>query len=245
MPDRSSAFPPQRSKTGLRARSGKRDRGLAHQPRRPQGKPGDPAARTNSPFTMGPADREGAKRDRARHGQRDADRNPSERVGRRRGARPGIDAPLDAAVFAPSPRDHPGCGRSAATPASNANESARGIYQSIARRSPLARRVSAGSDIQSIFFDMCRHRRGVSSVRSGCPRETFRRPTERLSVADLRLEWRRLFRADPPRLSRDIMMRAIAYRLQEIAHGGASKVTQRRLMTLTAWLELILFPRSS
>ena len=36
-----------------------------------------------------------------------------------------------------------------------------------------------------------------------------------LSVADLRLEWRRLFRADPPRLSRDIMMRAVAYRLQE------------------------------
>ena len=58
-----------------------------------------------------------------------------------------------------------------------------------------------------------------------------------LSVADLRLEWRRLFRADPPRLSRDIMMRAIAYRLQEIAHGGASKVTQRRLMTLTAEFE--------
>jgi Protein of unknown function (DUF2924) len=53
-----------------------------------------------------------------------------------------------------------------------------------------------------------------------------------LSLADLRLEWRRLFRADPPRLSRDIMMRAIAYRLQEIAHGGASRATQRRLMTL-------------
>ena len=34
-----------------------------------------------------------------------------------------------------------------------------------------------------------------------------------LSVSDLRLECRRLFRADPPRLSRDIMMRAIAYRL--------------------------------
>ena len=33
------------------------------------------------------------------------------------------------------------------------------------------------------------------------------------------------------------MMRAIAYRLQEIAHGGASKVTQRRLMTLTAEFE--------
>ena len=58
-----------------------------------------------------------------------------------------------------------------------------------------------------------------------------------LSLADLRLEWRRFFRADPPRLSRDIMMRAIAYRLQEIAYGGASKVTQRRLMTLAAEFE--------
>ena len=58
-----------------------------------------------------------------------------------------------------------------------------------------------------------------------------------LSLADLRLEWRRLYRAEPPRLSRDIMVRAIAHRLQEIAHGGPSKVTQRRLMTLTAEFE--------
>src|SRR5208337_5153466 len=43
-----------------------------------------------------------------------------------------------------------------------------------------------------------------------------------LSLADLRLEWRRLFRADPPRLSRDIMIRAVAYLLQEFAHGGPS-----------------------
>jgi hypothetical protein len=58
-----------------------------------------------------------------------------------------------------------------------------------------------------------------------------------LSLADLRLEWRRLYRAEPPRLSRDIMMRAIAYRLQEIAHGGPSKATQRRLATLAAEFE--------
>jgi len=58
-----------------------------------------------------------------------------------------------------------------------------------------------------------------------------------LSLADLRLEWRRLFRADPPRLSRDIMIRAVAHRLQESAHGGASKVTRRRLMTLAAEFE--------
>ena len=58
-----------------------------------------------------------------------------------------------------------------------------------------------------------------------------------LGVGDLRLEWRRLFRAEPPRLSRDIMTRAIAYRLQEITQGGLSKVTQRRLTTLANQLE--------
>jgi hypothetical protein len=58
-----------------------------------------------------------------------------------------------------------------------------------------------------------------------------------LSLGDLRLEWRRLYRAEPPRLSRDIMMRAIAYRLQEIAHGGLSRITQRRLTTLGHELE--------
>jgi len=58
-----------------------------------------------------------------------------------------------------------------------------------------------------------------------------------LSLADLRLEWRRRYRAEPPRLSRDIMIRAIAYRLQEIAHGGPSKATQRRFMTLAAEFE--------
>ena len=58
-----------------------------------------------------------------------------------------------------------------------------------------------------------------------------------LGLGDLRLEWRRLSRAEPPRLSRDIMMRAIAYRMQEIAQGGLSKVTQRRLMTLANQLE--------
>jgi hypothetical protein len=58
-----------------------------------------------------------------------------------------------------------------------------------------------------------------------------------LCLGDLRLEWRRLFRADPPRLSRDIMMRAIAYRLQEVGHGGPSKATRRRLVSLTAEFE--------
>ena len=58
-----------------------------------------------------------------------------------------------------------------------------------------------------------------------------------LSLGDLRLEWRRLFRAEPPRLSRDILMRGLAYRLQEVAYGGLSRITQRRLATLMHELE--------
>ena len=49
----------------------------------------------------------------------------------------------------------------------------------------------------------------------------------RLSAAtifELRGEWRRLHRAPPPlRLSRDLLMRGITYKLQERPHGGVSK----------------------
>jgi Protein of unknown function (DUF2924) len=58
-----------------------------------------------------------------------------------------------------------------------------------------------------------------------------------LTLAELRLEWRRLDRTEPPRPSRDILMRAVAYRLQERVHGGLSRVTQRRLTTLERELE--------
>jgi hypothetical protein len=39
----------------------------------------------------------------------------------------------------------------------------------------------------------------------------------------LREEWRRLFRSEPPRLSRDLLVRALAYRLQELELGGLPK----------------------
>ncbi len=55
-----------------------------------------------------------------------------------------------------------------------------------------------------------------------------------LSPEALRAEWRRLYRTQPPRLSPDMMMRAIAYRIQEIAYGGLSKTTLRRLRALAA-----------
>src|SRR5215203_3622133 len=57
---------------------------------------------------------------------------------------------------------------------------------------------------------------------------------QRLNSRDLRTEWRRLFRSNPPNLSRDLLVRAIAYRVQEMAHGGLPKATLRKLATLAA-----------
>ena len=53
-----------------------------------------------------------------------------------------------------------------------------------------------------------------------------------LSPDDLRNEWRRLYRSQPPRLSRDLLVRAIAYRNQELRYGGLSKATSRKLAAL-------------
>ena len=58
----------------------------------------------------------------------------------------------------------------------------------------------------------------------------------RLSAAtifELRGEWRRLHRAPPPmRLSRDLLLRAITYKLQERPLGGLSKSIIRKLERL-------------
>jgi Protein of unknown function (DUF2924) len=58
-----------------------------------------------------------------------------------------------------------------------------------------------------------------------------------LDLSAMRQEWRRLFRAEPTRLSRDLTMRALAYRIQEIAFGGLSKATLRRLASLAVEFE--------
>ena len=51
-----------------------------------------------------------------------------------------------------------------------------------------------------------------------------------LTLFEIRAEWRRLHRMPPPmRLSRDLLIRAIAYKKQERAHGGLSKATLRRV----------------
>lgn len=54
-----------------------------------------------------------------------------------------------------------------------------------------------------------------------------------MDLPALRDEWRRHHRAPPPRrLSRDLLIRGIAYTLQEQAYGGLGKATRRRLRTL-------------
>ncbi len=54
-----------------------------------------------------------------------------------------------------------------------------------------------------------------------------------LSVTDLRAWWERAFkRPAPRRISRDLLLRALAYHVQEQAEGGLSKATRRRLAKL-------------
>ncbi len=51
-----------------------------------------------------------------------------------------------------------------------------------------------------------------------------------LTIFELRGEWRRLHRMPPPmRLSRDLLVRGITYKLQERAYGGLSTATARML----------------
>lgn len=55
-----------------------------------------------------------------------------------------------------------------------------------------------------------------------------------MSPAELRTQWRRALRSDPPRLSPDLLRRIIAYRLQERAHGGLSPARLRELRRMGA-----------
>jgi hypothetical protein len=56
------------------------------------------------------------------------------------------------------------------------------------------------------------------------------------SLDELRREWRRLYSRDAPRISRDLLILGIAYRLQEIEHGGLGRATIRKLRTMAKTL---------
>lgn len=53
-----------------------------------------------------------------------------------------------------------------------------------------------------------------------------------LSPAELRAEWRRVYRTPAPALSPDLLARGIAYRLQERVYGGLSPAVERQLLRL-------------
>lgn len=58
------------------------------------------------------------------------------------------------------------------------------------------------------------------------------------SLDELRREWRHLYKSDPPKISRDLLALGIAYRRQEIEHGGLGKATIRKLQTLAKALRI-------
>jgi hypothetical protein len=61
---------------------------------------------------------------------------------------------------------------------------------------------------------------------------------EGMTYDGLRTEWRRLYRAHPPkRVARDLLVLGVAWKIQEQAHGGLGAATKRRLADLAKTME--------
>jgi hypothetical protein len=59
-----------------------------------------------------------------------------------------------------------------------------------------------------------------------------------LDISELREEWLRLYKTDAsPHLSRELLIRAVAYRLQEVALGGLRPEPQRQLRQIAQELK--------
>ena len=60
----------------------------------------------------------------------------------------------------------------------------------------------------------------------------------KLDIRELREEWCRLYKADAsPHLSRELLIRAVAYRMQEVALGGLRPEPQRQLRQIAMELK--------
>jgi hypothetical protein len=60
----------------------------------------------------------------------------------------------------------------------------------------------------------------------------------KLDIRELREEWRVLYKADvSPHLSRELLIRAVAYRMQELALGGLRPESQRQLRQIAMELK--------
>ena len=61
---------------------------------------------------------------------------------------------------------------------------------------------------------------------------------DEMSIGDLRILWRRLYRTHPPRsLRRNLVQMAVAWKMQEKALGGHSAATRRQLKELAQTVE--------
>ena len=61
---------------------------------------------------------------------------------------------------------------------------------------------------------------------------------EQMDYAGLVREWRRLYRAHPPkRVARDLLMLGVAWKIQEQVYGGLGTATKRRLADLANTME--------
>ncbi len=59
-----------------------------------------------------------------------------------------------------------------------------------------------------------------------------------MTYDELRTEWRRLYRAHPPkRVARDLLALGVAWKIQEQAYGGLGTATKRRLVDLAKTME--------
>jgi len=60
----------------------------------------------------------------------------------------------------------------------------------------------------------------------------------KLDIHELREDWRRLYKTDvSPHLSRELLIRAVAYRMQEVALGGLRLEPQRQLRQIATELK--------
>lgn len=64
------------------------------------------------------------------------------------------------------------------------------------------------------------------------------RALEGMTYDELRVEWRRIYRAHPPkRVARDLLMLGVAWKVQEKAYGGLGAAIKRRLADLAKTME--------
>ena len=77
----------------------------------------------------------------------------------------------------------------------------------------------------------------MAARRKDVSREALSR-LPKLDIRELREEWYRLYKADAsPHLSRELLIRAVAYRMQEVALGGLRPEPQRQLRQIAQELK--------